>query len=166
MGLVWVVDKLIEHLNFTNSISLIRHASFIAGAKSDHDVSVPAAGPDYIDPGDDVPPASVNEALLSFSSMDHASLLGLGGLDIQRLCELCAFVGFEGTLDGMSSGAVGDDDEIEGGRGGAGNVIEGTVGDGKGVGVGDGSVVEPVGESVVGVTEKGAHAPCATSSRA
>ena len=47
------------------------------------------------------PAVSVNDALLSFASMDHASLLGLGELGIEGLRELCSFGGSEGTPESV-----------------------------------------------------------------
>lgn len=86
VGLVRIVDRLIEHPDFPSAISLIRHSSFVFGADSvrstlasdgpaDLVVNVPSSSP----------VVSVNEALLSFSSMDHTSLLGLGYLDVQGI---------------------------------------------------------------------------------
>lgn len=92
------VDKLIEHPDFTSAVSLICHSAFIAGEKSVRN-TLESAGPENLvasspSSGHVV---SVNEALLSFSRMDHASLLGLGDLDIQGVRELCAFSGSECT---------------------------------------------------------------------
>lgn len=86
-------------------------------------------------------------------------------MDIQGICELCDFAGSKGTPDGVAVDAVDEDDGNVNGGGGAGNVDKGVGDDGKVVGVGGGNVVEPVGELVVNV-DKGAHAPCATSSGA
>lgn len=59
------------------------------------------------------PALSVNEALLAFASMDHASLLGLGDLDIQGIRELGAFDSVEGTPEGM---LIDGGDEDDGGN--------------------------------------------------
>ena len=84
VGLVRFVDKLIEHSDFTGAVSLIRHFAFVVGAEYIHNTlaSVGSGGIVTSAPSSG-PIVHVNEALLSFSSMDHASLLGLGDLDIQ-----------------------------------------------------------------------------------
>ena len=47
------------------------------------------------------PVVSVNDALLSFASMDYASLLGLGELGIEGLRELCSFGDSESTPESV-----------------------------------------------------------------
>ena len=92
------IDKMIEHPDFTNAISLIWHAAFMAGIESVQKTSAGAGGGDVsVDAASVSPVVSVNDALLSFSSMDHASLLGLGELGVGGLQELCSFGGSEGT---------------------------------------------------------------------
>lgn len=86
MGVFQIMDKLIEHPEFTTAVSLIRHATFVVGEESgrgnlaSETSSGPSGGDSQLNPA-----LSVNEAFLAFSSMDHASLLGLGDLDIQGI---------------------------------------------------------------------------------
>ena len=74
------MDKLIEHPEFMGAVSLIRHAAFVAGAESIRKVVADAGHQGLVDAPTFGYVASVNEALLAFASMDHASLLGLGEL--------------------------------------------------------------------------------------
>ena len=99
-----VVDKLIEHPDFTGAVSLIRHAAFVAGAESVRAALVTAGQPCLVNTPPASPVTSVNEALLAFASMDHASLLGLGELDIQRVRDICAFSGSDGTPEDVVDG--------------------------------------------------------------
>lgn len=124
VGVVRVVDKLIEHPGFTNAISLIRHAAFVVGAESVRKVAVGVGSE-----GASACPlvashvVSMNDVLLSFASMDHASFLGLGDLDIEGLPVLCSFSSSGGTPEGM---VVEREETVE--------VIEDNVGkDGQGV---------------------------------
>lgn len=85
VGVVCIVDKLIEHLEFTSVVILIRHAAFFAGKEfgwsslkaamesGSHDSDTSGSRSDHS--------LSVNEALLAFATMDRASLLGSGRLD-------------------------------------------------------------------------------------
>lgn len=102
VGVVCIWDKSIEHPEFTSVMSLIRHVTFVVGEESDHsnltagldsgsyDLNTSSSRTGHV--------LSVNDALLAFSSMDHASLLGLGDLDMQGFQELCAFDDAEETL--------------------------------------------------------------------
>ena len=102
IGVVRIVDKLIEHPDFTNAISLIRHAAYVAGVESVQKTSSGGesgeAGASSLSVG---PVVSVSDALLSFASMDHAGLLGLGEMGIDGLRELCSF-GSEGTPEDVA----------------------------------------------------------------
>ena len=65
-------------------MSLIRHSAFVAGAESDRNTLANVRFEDLVT---SIPlglVVSVNEYLLSFASMDHTSLLGLG--DLGALC--------------------------------------------------------------------------------
>ena len=78
-----VVDNLIECPNFTNVVILIRHFGFVVGDESVRNASASVGfGDTVIGPPSSGPIVIKNEALLSFSSTDHATLLGLGDLDI------------------------------------------------------------------------------------
>ncbi|CAH1412852.1 unnamed protein product [Lactuca virosa] len=159
VGVVRIVDKLIEHLDFTNVISLIRHAAFVAGIESVHKTSAGAGGGDVgVDAAFVGPVVSVNDALLSFASMDHASLLGLGELDVGGLRELCSFGGSEGTPES----AVGQD-IVQAAEVGGKKVNEGGDGD-----RGEGQVVVVGNEVVRGEDDvvEDAPASCATPSGA
>lgn len=135
VGLVRVVDKLIEHPEFTNAVSVICHSAFVVIADSVRSALVSAGQQGLINASSSSPVVSVNEALLAFSSMDHASLLGLGDLDMPGIRDLCAFSGSDCTPKVMAD----DDDEVGHGdnvvAGGDGIVVEG-AGGGEGVNVG------------------------------
>ena len=115
---------------------------------------LPAAGP----------VVSVNDDLLSFVSMDHASLLGMGYLEIEGQWELCSFSSSGGTLEGM----VGEREEtvevIQDNVGKGGQVVE----DGSDCNIGVGG--EGPGVDVIGVVagmsaeDEDALASCATPS--
>lgn len=65
-------------------MSLIRHSAFVARAESDRNTLANVPSEDLVT---SIPlglVVSVNEYLLSFASMDHASLLGLR--DLGALC--------------------------------------------------------------------------------
>lgn len=95
VGLILVVDKLVEHPDFTSVVSLIRHSSFVVGSESSRSGFMSKIGSSSVNPNVGAPQPesvpSVNDALLSFASMDHTSLLGFGDLDIQGVRALCAF---------------------------------------------------------------------------
>lgn len=77
VGLVRVVDKLVEHPDFTGVMSLIHHSAFVAGVESSRSGLMSETGSRSVRSNIGSVP-SVNDALLAFASMDHASLLGLG----------------------------------------------------------------------------------------
>lgn len=108
-----VVDKLIEHPEFTDVVSLIRHVAFVAGAKFVRNALANAGHSSLVDAPSSGPVTSVDKALLAFASMDQASLLGLGDLDMQGVCDLCAFSGSDCTPEDMVGGVddVGHGDE-------------------------------------------------------
>ena len=102
VGVVRIVDKLIEHPDFTNAISLICHVAFMAGVESIQKASGGGGGGEAVVGMSSVGPVvGINDALLSFASMDHASLLGLGEVGIEGLRELCSFGGSESTPESV-----------------------------------------------------------------
>lgn len=83
------METLIEHPEFTSGISRIRHAAFVAGEESDRaglkaEIDFGVHDPDTSDSRSNHT-TSLNDALLSFTTMDHASLLGLGNLDMVEM---------------------------------------------------------------------------------
>lgn len=166
-----VVDRLIEHLDFTSVVSLIPQPALIAGVESVRSTL------ESIEPENLVTNApssglvvSMNEALLSFSNMDHTSLLGLGDLDIYGIQEIYAFSDSECTPEGR----VGDH-EVAGeyvvGEDTTGVVISvngcvvggacGGMDDGKDAGGGAVTVGEKVGVESGGGDDEDAPALCA-----
>lgn len=86
VGVVCIMDKLIKHLEFTSAVSQIHQAAFAASEESGRvglkaKIDFGAYGPNASDSrfGHTT---SLNDALLAFAAMDHASLLGLGHLDM------------------------------------------------------------------------------------
>lgn len=139
VGLVRVVDKLVEHPDFTGIMSLICHSAFVAGVESSRSGLMFETGSRSVRSNIGSVP-SVNDALLAFASMDHASLLGLGDLDIQEVHALCAFTGSEGTPKDM----VVDDDENVVGDTSGGNGSGGDASDRVGDSEGDGELIDGV----------------------
>ncbi|KAL7587627.1 hypothetical protein Lser_V15G36969 [Lactuca serriola] len=164
IGVVRIVEKLIEHLDFTNAISLIRHVAYMAGVDSiQMTLGGSGSGEAVVGALSVGPVVSINDALLSFASMDHASLLGLGEVGIEGLRELCSFGGSEGMPESivghemvLVTGADMEGDGKDHGSGGGGERDFGaSVGDGNVSKVvvddieGDGGVVgENAGKSV------------------
>lgn len=156
------MDKMIEHPEFTGIVSLIRHATFVAREEFGHSNLRTDLDSGSHDPNVSFPRSShtlsVNDALLEFATMDHASLLGLGNLDMQGMQQLCAFEGAKEVSEGMlidsgggegNSGGVGDNVGDSSGDGDVSACKGG--GDGGGCGGGDDGV-KVDGDSVLGVT--------------
>lgn len=80
-------------------MSLIRHFAFVVGAEYIRNTlaSVGSGGIVTSAPSSG-PVVRVNEALLSFSSMDHASLLGLGDLDSKEFESFVPFLALKALL--------------------------------------------------------------------
>lgn len=98
VSLLRSVEKLIEHPGFRNSMSFIRNSAFVVGAESIRNASMSVGlGDTAIGASPSGSSVSMSEALLSFASMDHAALFGLGDLDIQGIRELYTFSGSKGT---------------------------------------------------------------------
>lgn len=55
LGLVRIVEKLIEHPDFTSVVSLIRHSAFIVGVESGHNALVIGVGYESVNPVANVP---------------------------------------------------------------------------------------------------------------
>lgn len=87
VGVIHIMYKLIEHPEFTGDVSQIRHATFVVGEESCHSCLKAVMESGSYDPDTDDSRSSqtmgVNESMLAFVTMDHASLLGLGNLDIE-----------------------------------------------------------------------------------
>ena len=105
-------------------IESVRKTSAGAGGG---DVSVDAASISLV--------VSVNDALLYISSMDHASLLGLGELGVGGLRELCSFGGLEGTPESAMGQDIMHVAEVDAGGGNEGG--DGDHGEGEMVGLGN-----------------------------
>lgn len=80
VGVVCIMDKLIEHLEFTSGINRIRHAAFVGGEESGR-----ARLKAYIDYGAHDPEGSdsrsnhtmsLNDVLIDFSKMVRAAIMG------------------------------------------------------------------------------------------
>lgn len=146
---MWVVDKLIDHPEFTGVVSLIHHVAFVAGAESVCNALAIAGHSSLVVAPSSGPVTSVDKPLMAFASMDHASLLGLGDLDMQGVHELCTFSSSDCTPEDVAGGnddvGHGDDVVI-----GSENIVIGNAGGGAGGRVGvdvenDAAVVtEPV----------------------
>lgn len=71
------MDKLIEHPNFTGAMSRIRHAAFLVGEESGRNGLKAEVDSDSYDPNASDSrykhTMSLNDALLVFATMDHAS---------------------------------------------------------------------------------------------
>ncbi|CAH1414366.1 unnamed protein product [Lactuca virosa] len=83
VGVVRIVDKLIEHPSFTKAVSLIRHFAFVDGAES------------------------VRNSLVGVGVRDAAAGASSAGptvrdLDIQGIRDLCIFSGSEGTPEAVA----------------------------------------------------------------
>lgn len=110
------MDKLIEHLEFTSAVILIRHAAFFAGKEfgwSSLKAAMESGSHDSDTNGSQSSRSlSINEALLAFSTMDHASLLGLGSLDMEGMRRLCALGDGDELSEGVLLGGGGDIDGV------------------------------------------------------
>ncbi|KAL7614546.1 hypothetical protein Lser_V15G04891 [Lactuca serriola] len=149
------MDKLLEHPEFTGGIRRIRHAAFVVGEESGWSnlkaqVDIRTYDPSASDSRSSHSLA-LDDALLGFTTMDFAGLLGLGPLDMGGVRALCAFdegvvglgVGAVGGGDGNDDGVAveGDNGDGDGATGGGGNGDgDGAIGAG-GNGSGGGVVV-------------------------
>lgn len=89
MGVVRIMEKLIEHLEFIGVVSQIRYTTFVSGDESERstlkvEVDFDSCEPNVSDFGSSHT-TSLNDSLLAFDTMDHASLLGLGNLDMEGM---------------------------------------------------------------------------------
>lgn len=112
VGLVCVMDKLLEHPEFTCGVSRIHHATFVAGEESGW-ANLKA----QVDAGTYDPSASdsrsshssaLDDALLDFATMDFVGLLGLGHLDVDGVRALCAFDEGEDAVGDLGVGVSGE----------------------------------------------------------
>lgn len=129
---VRIMNKLIEHLKFTSTVSRVRHASFVAGDESGHNGLKAEIDSGSYDPNASDSRSShttsLNDVLFDFSTMDHASLLGLGHLDMMVMHQLCSLYEVDEVPDDMLiEGSGGDSGGNNGSDGGAddGTVVEG-----------------------------------------
>lgn len=94
MGVVRIMDKLIEHSEFSNAVSQIWHVAFVAGEESYRSGLKAEVDSDAYDPNvsdsQSSHTTSLNDVLLTFATMDHVSLLGLGHLGIVGMRQICA----------------------------------------------------------------------------
>lgn len=93
VGVVCIMDNLIEHLKFTIRFSQIRYAAFVVGEEFGHvglkaDIDSGAYDPEASD-SRSKHTTSLNDAFLTFSMMDYAAILGLGPLDMAVIRHLC-----------------------------------------------------------------------------
>lgn len=110
---MYIMDKLIEHLEFTSAVSRIRYVAFVAAEESGrsglkaevdfglYDPNVSDSQSNHI--------TSLNDTLLTFATMDHASFLGLGNLDMVGMRQLGALDEVDEVPDGMLIEGVGGD---------------------------------------------------------
>lgn len=116
-----IMDKLIDHAKFTSGISQIRHAAFVAGKESSCNGLKVEIDFGVYDPDDSdsrrIHTTSLNDALLSFVTIDHASLLGLGHLDMVGMRRLCALEDVGEVLDGIMICEASGGDAMAGGDG-------------------------------------------------
>ncbi|KAL7584393.1 hypothetical protein Lser_V15G42406 [Lactuca serriola] len=149
VGLVHVMEKLLEHPEFTGGISRIRHAAFVVGEESGWANLKAQVDAGTYDPSTSDSRSShssvLDDALLAFATMDFASFLGLGNLDIDGVRALCTFDDSEEGLGELGLGTVGGDGDGVGGDGNGGGGGIGAVGDSDGNGNGDGGGVGVVG---------------------
>lgn len=88
------MNKLIEHPEFISAVSWIWHAAFGVGKESDRsglkaEVDSGSYNPNASDSWSNHT-TSLNDALIAFATIDYASLLGLGHLDMVGMRRLCA----------------------------------------------------------------------------
>nr|KAJ0186289.1 hypothetical protein LSAT_V11C900462480 [Lactuca sativa] len=135
VGRVRVMDKLIEHPEFTGGISCIHHTTFVAseelgrvGLKAQVDTRTydPFANDSRLSHS-----STLDDALLDFVTMDFAGLLGLGLLDVDGVKALCVFDEGEDVGTGLVEGNVVG--VVKGGVGGLGADDVGTSVGGDGV---------------------------------
>lgn len=118
------MDKLLEHPEFTCGTSLICHATFVAGEESGWaNLKAQVASDSRLSHS-----LALDDALLAFTTMDFAGLLGLGHLDVRRVRALCAFEEGEDVAEGVAvvaggTGAGVGDGGVAGAGDAGGNVI-------------------------------------------
>nr|KAJ0203816.1 hypothetical protein LSAT_V11C500256730 [Lactuca sativa] len=98
VGLVCMMDKILEHPKFTGGISRIRHAAFVAGKESGW-ANLKAQSSHS---------SALDDALLAFATMDFFGLLGLGHLDVDGVWALCAFDEGEDVVGDLGVGVSGE----------------------------------------------------------
>lgn len=126
------MDKIIEDTEFTGVVSRIRHAAFVTGEESG--CSGLKAEVDFgsyhsnANESRSSHTMSLNDFLLLFAIMDHASFMGLGHLDMEGMCQLCILDAVDEIPDDiLIDGVVGDGDD-DGNNGGGGNGDDGGAG--------------------------------------
>ncbi|XP_023751348.1 uncharacterized protein LOC111899727 [Lactuca sativa] len=151
-GFVRIMDKLLEHPEFTCDIGQICHATYLVGEDSGWANLKAQVDAGTYDPSDSDSRSShssaLEDALLAFTTLDFVVFLGLGQLGMDEVRALCAFDGDEEVVSvlGVGAGSVveggaggGDDGGAGGGDVGSGSAGGGYVGGGGG-GAGGGDV--------------------------
>lgn len=124
VGVMCIMDKLNEHMEFTSMVSQIRHAAFFTGEEFGHcglkaDVDSSAYDPNSSDSRSSHT-TRLNDALFDFATIDHASLLGFGHLEMEEMRQICALEDVGEIYDDMLiEGAGGGGNQNVGGSGGA-----------------------------------------------
>nr|KAJ0190434.1 hypothetical protein LSAT_V11C800451160 [Lactuca sativa] len=126
VGLVRVMDKLIEHPEFTGGISCIRHAAFVTREES---VDIGTYDPSANDSRSSHSSA-LDDALLAFATMDFAGLLGLGQLDTDGVKVLCTFDEDDDVVEGLGVGLASEGNGVGAFGGNGGGLGDGGVGAG------------------------------------
>lgn len=95
VGVVRVMDKLIEHHEFASGVHRICHATFIVGKKARRvgfkaEIDAGTYDPEESD-SRSIHTIGLDDALVRFATLDYVYLLGLGRLDIVGLRKLCVF---------------------------------------------------------------------------
>lgn len=123
VGVIHIMDKLIEHPEFTGTMSRIKHAMFVTGEESGRSglkVEVDSSSYDLNTcDSRSSHTTSLNDTLLSFTTTDHASLLVLGNLEKEGMRQLCVLEEANNILDGVLIDGVG---------GGGGSIGDGGIG--------------------------------------
>lgn len=151
-----ITGKLMEHPEFTGAMFQIRHVGFVAREESGRNVLKAEVDSDSYEPNANDSRSShttsLNYALFVFATMDHASLLGLGHLDMESMRQLCVLEEVDDIPDGMQIDGVGDSGSGEGDGGdGYGNDGDVVAGSDNGGGGDDGDVGAVAGSDVGGV---------------
>lgn len=93
VGVVRIMEKLIEHAEFTGAVIRIRYTVFVVGEESECSRLKAKVDSGSYDPNvsnsRSSHSTSLNDARLAFTTMDHVSHVGLGNLDMEGMHQLC-----------------------------------------------------------------------------